>query len=257
MMRRVLMVVLAAWAMALPGAQAQSSSLLRTPPARSEHSVAARSGQGLGPPAAAPGPVFDAAPPRDRTRPMARTLERVSFIALPSMPPRKFKVHDLLTIIVRQHKRYESKAKMDTERKWAIDGELSNWWRFYDDWRHLGKDRLSNGRPGFKFDLDNKYETDGQNNRKDVFETRIGARIVDVKPNGNLVIEATMSETHDEEVLTITMTGVCRAEDVTAENTILSTQLSDLVLVEKNSGAVRDATTRGWIPRILDFVRPF
>jgi hypothetical protein len=29
------------------------------------------------------------------------------------------------------------------------------------------------------------------------------------------------------------------------------------VLSEKNKGAVRDATTRGWIPKVLDYTKPF
>jgi flagellar basal body L-ring protein FlgH len=53
------------------------------------------------------------------------------------------------------------------------------------------------------------------------------------------------------------LTGICRSEDVTPANTILSTQVAEMVLVEKNSGALRDATQRGWIPRLLDWAKPF
>lgn len=199
---------------------------------------------------------FAAAPPREDASPATRSIEAVSLIAIPRTPPRKFKPHDLVTIIVKQKKSYESEAKLDTEKKWDINGKLSEWFRFYEDHK-LGTDRLSNGQPGFKFKFNNKYENDGQSEREDKFETRIQAKVVDVKPNGNLVLEAHQQETHDEEIIDLTLTGTCRSEDVSPANTILSTQVAEMVLVEKNSGAMRDATQRGWVPRLLDWAKPF
>jgi flagellar L-ring protein FlgH len=230
-------------------AAAQSSSLWLLPPSDQQ----ARPEAGTGPVAPA---GFSAAPPREDSTPSTRSIEAVSLIAIPRMPPRKFKPHDLITIIVKQAKKRESEAKLDTEKKWKINGKLSDWFRFYEDHK-LGSDTLPRGQPGFKFQYNNKYENDGQNEREDRFETRIQALVIDVKPNGNLVIEARQHETHDEEVIEITLTGVCRSQDITPANTILSTQIAEMVLVEQNSGAVRDATTRGWIPRLLDWAKPF
>ena len=187
---------------------------------------------------------------------MTRAIERMSLIAVPSLQPRKFKIEDLITIIVRQQKNYKADAKLETEKKWDISGKLSEWFRFYPG-NHLGTDNLSNGKPGFKFGFENEFETDAENQRKDNYTTRIQATIIDVKPNGNLVLEATMTEQHDEEEIKITLTGECRSEDVTPDNAILSTQIAYLVLVEKHEGAMRDATRRGWVPRILDWARPF
>jgi flagellar L-ring protein precursor FlgH len=236
---------------------AQSSSLLWTPPAASSHSTTARYAERHGQPAPTSRAQFDVVPPRDpEVRPMTQAVERVSLIAIPTKEPRKFKVHDLITIIVRQQKIYESEAKLDSEKSWNIQGKLSDWFRFYPNHR-LGQDKLSNGEPGFQFDFDNKYETDGESEREDSFATRVGAKIIDVKPNGNLVLQARTTEKHDEERITFTLTGECRSEDVTPDNTILSTQIANLVLVNEHSGAIKDATTRGWVPRILDFAKPF
>jgi len=230
-------------------AAAQSSSLWRLPPP--EHRVRAE----LAAQGSAPG-GFAAAPPREDASPATRSIENASLIAVPRTPPRKFRPHDLVTIIVKQKKSYESEAKLDTERKWDLTGKLSEWFRFYPD-HHLGSDQLSNGQPGFKFKFKNKYENDGQSEREDKFETRIQAIVVDVKPNGNLVIEAHQQETHDEEIIDLTLTGTCRSEDVTPANTILSTQIAEMVLAEKNTGAMRDIATRGWVPRLMDWAKPF
>lgn len=238
----------------------QSSSLLWTPAENARPAAMTGSADGV---SAEPagigngGMFFSTVGPRDEVLPMTRAIERFSMVAVPTEPPRKFKVEDLLTIIVRQQKKYEADAELESKKKWNLVGKLSDWFRFYDDTQHLGTDKLSNGQPGFKFDFNNKYKTEGQNDREDKFTTRVTARIIDVKPNGNLVLEATLEEQHDEEVARVTVTGMCRSQDVTADNTVLSTQIAELRLMEHNHGAVRDATTRGWVPRILDFGKPF
>lgn len=238
--------------LAANSAYGQSSSLLRAPLAVP---TAAGHDPGTGGQAASSS-SFSAMPPREVSKPATRAIETYSLIAVPAVPPRKFKVHDLVSIIVRQQKRYEADGKLKTKKEWDIEGKLEEWFRFYPG-NNLGSDKLSNGQPGYKFGTKNENKMDGENEREDRFDTRIQATIVDVKPNGNLVLEATLEEQHDEEHFTITLTGVCRSEDVTATNSIFSTQIANLVLIEKNRGAVRDATTRGWIPRILDFAKPF
>jgi flagellar L-ring protein FlgH len=236
--------------LAAGNAAAQSSSLWRVPATEQQGSVGANGSVTM------TSGSFSALPPKDEETASTRAIEAVSLISVPRIPQRKFKVHDLITVIVKQQKDYQSKAKLDTERKWDFSGKLTEWLRLYPENR-LGKAELSKGPPSVTFKYDDKRQDDGKNQRGDKFETRFQARIVDVKPNGNLVIEAKQSETHDEEVIEITLTGVCRSEDVTPANTIFSTQIAEMVLVEKNSGALRDATTRGWIPRLLDWTKPF
>ncbi len=200
---------------------------------------------------------FTTMPPKGQSAPATRTLEQVSMFAISPAEPRKFKVNDLINVIVRQHKRYEGQAEYDKEKSWDIDGKLSEWFRFHGDLKHLGTDQLTNGQPGFAFQYSDKYETEGEKDREDKFTTSIQATVIDVKPNGNLVIEARSRQMHDEEVMEVTLTGICRSEDVTPANTVLSTQLAEIVVTEKNKGAVRDAEQRGWVPRILDFTKPF
>lgn len=233
---------------------AQSSSLWHTPDNQLARRVNVSEHQDRS--SIADGTVFSAVGPRETSRPVTQTIEAVSLIAIPSVPARKFKINDLISIIVRQQKKYEADGKLDTKKEWDLTGKLKDWFRFYPDHR-LGTDQLSNGEPGFDFEYENELKSKAKNNRKDMFTTRVQAQIIDVKPNGNLVLEASVREEHDEEQFTITLTGICRSEDVTPDNSILSTQLAELVLIERNSGAVRDSTRRGWIPRTLDWLRPF
>lgn len=231
-------------------ARGQSSSMMRTPPPVPTHDAVVL-------PDGTPGePAFAAMPPEPLTPPATRAIEQASFIAIAAVPPRKFKVHDLISIIVRQQKKYEADSKLDTKKEWDINGKLKEWFRFYPDHK-LGTDKLSNGQPGFDFEYQNELKSNGKAGREDTFITRIQAEVIDVKPNGNLVLEARTHQKHGEEQFTLTLTGVCRSEDITADNSVLSTQIAELELIEENKGAVNDATRRGWIPKLIDWVKPF
>ncbi|MBP7936231.1 MAG: flagellar basal body L-ring protein FlgH [Phycisphaerae bacterium] len=253
----IFLILIATMFVSLDAAVAQSSSLWQTPPIRPIESNAPRADRDPAS-ASAQGPLvgFVSAPPREPSRAVTTAVERVSLIAVPTTPARKFKVHDLVTIVVRQQKKYEADGKLDAKKQWDIKGKLNDWFRFYPGTK-LGQDKLSNGKPGFDFTYDNQLKSDASSEREDKFTTKIQATIVDIKPNGNLVLEARIRELHGEEGFDITLTGVCRSEDVTADNSVFSTQIAEMELIEKTEGAVSDSTRRGWIPKILDWVRPF
>lgn len=180
---------------------------------------------------------------------------RVSPISVAAPEPRKIKANDLITIIVRQSKSALSDSSLESEKKWDVTSELTKFLRLNPN-GHMIPQEFAEGTPGIDFTFDNKYDGSGKTDRKDEFTTRISAKVIDVKPNGNLVVEAKNRIKVDEEEQILTLTGTCRTEDITAQNTVLSTQLADLEIVSENSGAVRDASRRGWLMRLFDLARP-
>jgi flagellar L-ring protein precursor FlgH len=102
-----------------------------------------------------------------------------------------------------------------------------------------------------------QFEGDGEYERTDEVITRLTARVVDVKPNGTLALEARTHLANDDETVTITVTGYCRAEDVTADNSVLSTQMYDLRVAKKHTGEIRDASKKGLFTKGLDYLFNF
>lgn len=180
---------------------------------------------------------------------------RVSPIAVAAPEPRKIEVNDLITIIVRQSKSALSDSSLESEKEWEIKSELAKFLRLNPN-NHLIPQTFEEGTPGIDFNFENSYEGAGRADRRDEFTTRISATVIDVKPNGNLVLEAKNRIKMDEEEQTVTLTGTCRTVDISAQNTVLSTQLADLEIVSENTGAVRDASRRGWLMRLFDLARP-
>ena len=187
-------------------------------------------------------------------KPGNEVVERYSWIATRPKDPPTYKVNDLLTIIVREQSKYESEAELETEKQYDIKSELDAFLKFTAG--GVGATAFRRGKPTVDYKFKNKLEGEGDASRQDKLTTRITAKIVDVKPNGNLVIEAKRRVQHDDELYMIALTGTCRKDDVTADNTILSTQLANTDITVQTDGALRDSTRRGWIPKLLDLLRP-
>ena len=182
------------------------------------------------------------------------TYERYAWITLAPPAPRTFKPGDLLTIIVREQRSFEADADLKTERKYDVRSELEQFVK--PTGGGLGAAMFRRGKPNIEYSFDTKLDAKGDTKREDKLTTRITAEIIDVKPNGVLVLEARGRIEHDEEISTITLTGSCRKDDVTADNTVLSTQIADKAMIVSNKGALRAASSRGWLTKIIDLLKP-
>lgn len=239
-------------------ASAQSNSLFKSARVQTRQAPTTQpaSGEPAAAASAAPNPIRVIQSDPDATPPPNVALLQSSLIAVQVPKPRRFKVNDLITVIVREDKRSQSDAKIKSEKKWELDSELAKWIRL-DVHDHLVPQTFPNGTPAVEFDWEDKYNGEGKNERKDSLTTRITATIIDVKPNGTLVLEDIKTIKTDEDVQILRLTGTCRSEDVTPANTVLSTQLAHAKIETEHSGPSRDASKRGWLKQILDFVNPF
>ena len=194
--------------------------------------------------------------PRETIRiPRNVVYERYGWIAATPVPVKTFKPGDLVTVIVREQKKWEADADLEQKYKFDVNSGLEAFVK--PTAGGLGAAQFRRGKPNIDYKFDQNSKSEGDSQREDKFTTRIAAKIIDVKPNGLLVIEGRAKFTHDDEFSQITITGTCRKEDVTADNTVLSTQVADKEVVVNNSGALRSAATRGWMTKILDLLKPF
>jgi len=74
--------------------------------------------------------------------------------------------------------------------------------------------------------------------------TTFGGQVVDVLPNGMLVIEAARQVEFSQQTQTIILRGLVRPEDISQQNQVTSTAISSLELEVKGKGIVNDYTRR-------------
>jgi flagellar L-ring protein precursor FlgH len=84
----------------------------------------------------------------------------------------------------------------------------------------------------------------GQSTTNSSLATTFGAEVVDVLPNGMLVVQAMRQLTFSEQTQLIKLRGLVRPEDVNAQNQVLSTAMTDLELEVTGKGIVSDSTYR-------------
>lgn len=185
------------------------------------------------------------------------SLRMVSLLMVEPPKARVYAIHDKVTIIISESSSQQSKQKLDTKKDTSVKGQVNRFPNLGD--LIQGQFTDANGSPIVGVDVTsaNKFKGEGTYDRSDRFSDRVTATVIDVKPNGVLVLEAKRTVKKDDEEQTLVLSGECRREDVTQNNTVLSNQLAELTLISKNSGQVKDSATKGWIPRILEAIFNF
>jgi flagellar L-ring protein precursor FlgH len=84
----------------------------------------------------------------------------------------------------------------------------------------------------------------GQSTTNSSLATTFGGEVVDVLPNGMLVVQATRQLTFSQQTQLIRLRGLVRPEDVSAQNQVLSTAMTDLEIEVTGKGIVNDSTYR-------------
>ena len=82
----------------------------------------------------------------------------------------------------------------------------------------------------------------------------ITARVSEVLPNGDLVIEGVREIELNGEKQIVVLSGVARVADVGPGNVVLSTTLGQLRIKYFGSGLMKDSLTPGWLVRMLNKV---
>jgi flagellar L-ring protein precursor FlgH len=167
--------------------------------------------------------------------------------------PREFRRHDLVQIIVRETTRTKRKNNLDTEKQWDIDASIGDFPSIQLE--DLLQFQLQPGTTppiDLSIDSDTNFETDGEQKHQEDVTSRITAEVIDILPNGNLVLEGRTIICIDTEESVIKMTGIGRPEDVTPVNTILSTQLHEFTWERKTSGEMKKSSEKGIITRFFE-----
>lgn len=103
----------------------------------------------------------------------------------------------------------------------------------------------------------NDFQGDGSKQKADSVQATIAARIIDMLPSGNLVIEGSREILVDQEKQFISIKGVIRQKDINTNNVVLSTSIADAQIAYSGKGMLSDVNKKGWLAHFVDWVWPF
>ncbi|MEX0642975.1 MAG: flagellar basal body L-ring protein FlgH [Pirellulales bacterium] len=189
---------------------------------------------------------------------MFHSLHNSSFI-FRKLPPeaeaRELQIHDIITVLVDYRASMTSEGDAESRKNSNINAVLSQWLAF--DGKDIFPAPQRRGAPAVNATLNSQYRTTSDMELRDAMTFRIAAEVVDIRPNGNLVIEARREIRNNEEVWLQSLTGVVRRQSIGPDRTVRSDEVAELRIDKRERGFINDSYSRGWFLRWYDRWKPF
>lgn len=157
---------------------------------------------------------------------------------------------DILTIIVAESVAAQNSQSKKSSRDAAVDDAVS---RFI----YSGLATHGGEMPGLSVLGKAAYSGGGDISNTQSLSSRAAVLVTDVLPNGNLVIEGVRVVRFSGETQYVVLHGLVRPDDITRENTVVSSNIAEARVEFYAEGALTDAQKRGWLARIYEKLRPF
>lgn len=133
-------------------------------------------------------------------------------------------VGDLVTILIVETSKASQQAATDTGKEGEVGVSPSG--------------GLLKFLPIFGVRGESKSDSRGSTTRGGTINARVTARVVEVEPNGALVLEGRQQIVVNKEQQEIILRGVVRPQDIGPDNTVLSTFLADAQIEYKGEGSI-------------------
>lgn len=104
------------------------------------------------------------------------------------------------------------------------------------------------------FGLEGEGSTAAKTGRNGKIKAALTVRIKEVFPNSTYLVEGLQMITINGEQQRIVLSGVVRPEDISPQNTILSTRLAQAHITYTGAGSVSNSQDRNYIYKILSFI---
>jgi flagellar L-ring protein precursor FlgH len=196
-----------------------------------------------------PTPWPDAPPPAANSlwRPGSRTFLRDQRAARPG---------DLITVIVAVQDQAQLRNEFERERE-GTDG--------------MGIPRLFGLPSSFTtifpntIDPSRLVETNGSQNanasgqvrRNETIRVNVAATVVQVLPNGNLVVSGRQQVRVNSDLRDLMVSGVIRPQDIGSDNTVRHDRMAEARIAYGGRGTINDMQRPRWGQELLDIVLPF
>jgi flagellar L-ring protein precursor FlgH len=172
------------------------------------------------------------------------------------------RIGDIVTIKIIESSSASNKASTETARDSSLLAQIVAFFgleRKYNDPTYPGfnPDRLFNPFSAVQGGIESDFEGSGETFRSGDLTAYITARVTDIMPNGNLKIEGSREVEVNNEKQIITLSGTVRTIDISSDNIILSTYISDARITYSGSGVIDDRQRPGWMANILNKIWPF
>lgn len=162
---------------------------------------------------------------------------------------------DIITVVISETSSASKEANTGTSRASSASAGIpalfgaENTGVFKNNFNDLAKILNASSNSSFK--------GSGSTSRQENLKATITARVIDVQPSGNLLIEGRRNIKVNEEDQIIILEGVVRSRDIAPDNTINSIYVADARISYSGRGIISDQQSPGWLMNIFNKIWPF
>jgi len=165
-------------------------------------------------------------------------------------------VGDLLTVVVEMNDQASLQSSLSRSRSTDNDLNINALFGL----PNLAGAALPEGAslsPGIDYERNSALNGSGTVNRAEQVAFTLGARVVGVEPNGNLVIQGYQQTRVSNEVRYLAISGVVRTQDITRTNTVSYEKIAEANISYVSEGEAIGPVKRGAATRFLEWIVPF
>lgn len=159
---------------------------------------------------------------------------------------------DLITIVIQENQDVRNEESSDMTKGTTLDYQFTN----LDI-----KPNLFNPLPRVAGTSDDQFRGTANYAKKGKFTARVTAMVVDVLPNGNMVVNGRREIRIDQETKLIEFSGVIRRWDIATDNTIASELVANAKVGYTGTGPLTNSTNRrgigAWVHDAIAWLWPF
>ncbi len=166
------------------------------------------------------------------------------------------RVGDILLVKIVETASGSKKASTKSKRESKLSGGIASLFGF-ETWLKNHNANFTPSTSSLNTSFKNEFDGSGETKSDSTVTATLSARVVDLTPQGNLVIRGVREIRLNNETQHIILSGLVRPEDVAPDNSVLSTHIADARIEYAGTGTVSDRQRPGWLARGLDLIWPF
>ncbi|MEE9342590.1 MAG: flagellar basal body L-ring protein FlgH [Gammaproteobacteria bacterium] len=165
------------------------------------------------------------------------------------------RVGDIITIVLDENTSASKSAKTSTGRDTSIDIDPPTLLGSIPTFNVPGLLPLASNRgntPEVSLKSSNSFEGSGDSEQSNRLRGSITVTVEEVYSNGNMLVQGEKWITLNQGDEYLQISGIVRAQDVTPQNTVLSTLVADARIAYSGKGSLANANRGGWLARFFN-----
>jgi flagellar L-ring protein precursor FlgH len=154
-------------------------------------------------------------------------------------------LNDILTILIVENSTASNTANTSTQKKGDVSLQAPGFFGIRTPQDLLTVNSALN------------FAGQGSTTRTGQLNASLSARVIQVLPNGDLLVEGSKQVTINKEHQLLTVRGTVRQFDISPNNTVPSTAIANMDVIFDGKGIVSDANKPALLSKIFKYILPF